>query len=260
MGLVWDATNEHYYETGVRKGVLYPKDASGAYPHGYAWNGLTAISERPSGADSTKIYANDAKYLTLISAEEFGGTIEAYTYPDEWMACDGSEEPVEGVVIGQQTRQAFGLSYRTVLGNDTAGENFAYKLHLIYGATASPSERGYQTINDNPDAISFSWEFDTVPVACTGHKSVSCLTINSNKVNADKLKALENILYGVDAPEFSSAKTYAVGDFVTHEEAVYKCKTAISTPGAWDASKWDEYEDDGPRLPLPDEVISMFTV
>lgn len=194
--LTWDAIGEHYYETGVRQGVLYPQDSSGNYPLGVAWNGLTAITESPSGADATDLYADDIKYLELRAAETFGGTIEAYTYPDEWAACDGSASPVSGVVIGQQPRIPFGLCYRTVIGNDTDRDNHGYKLHLIYNATASPSERAYQTINDSPDAITFSWEFTTTPIPVTGHKPTACITIDSTKVNSTKLTALEGKLYG----------------------------------------------------------------
>lgn len=223
MKLEWDATNERLYETGISKCVLYPRNANGAYPKGYAWNGVTSVSERPSGGETTKLYANDAKYLSLISSEEYGGSIEAYTYPNEWMACDGSEEAVEGVVIGQQSRNHFGLAYRSVLGNDTQGSDFAYKLHLIYDALASPSERSYQTINDNPDAISFSWEFETSPVPCTGHKPVSCLSITSNKVDPQKLSELEDILYGSEVPEYDWSKTYVVGDLMSHKGNPYVC-------------------------------------
>lgn len=194
--LVWDATGEHLYETGVRMGVLYPQAANGTYPTGVAWNGLTGITESPSGADATALYADDIKYLELRAAEEFGGTIEAYTYPDEWAVCDGSASPATGVVIGQQPRTPFGLCYRTVLGNDTERDDHGYKLHLIYNATASPSERAYQTINDSPDAITFSWEFTTTPVNVTGHKPTACITIDSTKVDATKLATLEAALYG----------------------------------------------------------------
>lgn len=194
--LVWDAVGEHLYETGVRMGVLYPQSSDGTYPAGVAWNGLTGVTESPSGADATALYADDIKYLELRAAEEFGGTIEAYTYPDEWAACDGSAVPTNGVVIGQQPRTPFGLCYRTVLGNDTERDDHGYKLHLIYNATASPSERAYQTINDSPDAITFSWEFTTTPVNVTGYKPTACITIDSTKADATKLAALEDMLYG----------------------------------------------------------------
>lgn len=195
--LVWDAVGEHLYETGVRMGVLYPQAADGTYPTGVAWNGLTGVTESPSGADATALYADDIKYLELRAAEEFGGTIEAYTYPDEWAACDGSAVPAAGVTIGQQPRTPFGLCYRTVLGNDTERDEHGYKLHLIYNATASPSERAYQTINDSPDAITFSWEFTTTPVSVsTKYKPTACIIIDSTKVDSAKLTTLENILYG----------------------------------------------------------------
>ena len=199
--LVWDTTGERYYETGVKKGVLYPQSSTGTYPKGVAWNGLTAVTESPSGAESNPIYADDIKYVDLRSAEEFGATIEAYTYPDEFAACDGSAEIADGVTIGQQTRKAFGLSYRTVLGNDTEFEDHGYKLHLIYNATASPTEKGYQTINDSPEAITFSWEVTTTAIPVAGYKPTAILTIDSTKANAVKLKALEDILYGTDEAE-----------------------------------------------------------
>lgn len=195
--LVWDAVGEHLYETGVRMGVLYPQAADGTYPTGVAWNGLTGVTESPSGADATALYADDIKYLELRAAEEFGGTIEAYTYPDEWAACDGSAVPATGVTIGQQPRTPFGLCYRTVLGNDTERDAHGYKLHLIYNATASPSERAYQTINDSPDAITFSWEFTTTPVSAgAAYKPTACIIIDSTKADSTKLATLEDMLYG----------------------------------------------------------------
>ena len=194
--IVWDATGERLYETGVKQGVLYPINESGAYPKGVAWNGLTAVTESPSGAESTPLYADDIKYLNLISAEQFGATIEAYTYPDEFSACNGEAELVPGVTIGQQARKAFGMSYRTIIGNDVDGESHGYKLHLIYGAIASPSEKNYATVNDNPDAITFSWEISTTPVSVEGFKPTASLTIDSTKVAAEKMTALEKILYG----------------------------------------------------------------
>lgn len=194
--LVWDQTGERLYESGVDHGVLYPRDADGSYPKGVAWNGLTAVTESPSGAEATPIYADNIKYLNLISTEEFGATIEAYTYPDEFAQCDGSAELVTGVMIGQQSRKTFGLSYKTVLGNDTAGVDYGYKLHLIYGALAAPSEKGYSTINDSPEAISFSWEVTTTPVSVKDFKPTASLTIDSTKVEKEKLAALEAILYG----------------------------------------------------------------
>ena len=194
--LVWDQTGERYYETGVKMGVLYPQSASGTYPKGVAWNGLTAVTESPSGAEATPLYADDVKYLNLYSAEEFGATIEAYTYPDEFAECDGSAEVATGVTIGQQNRKAFGLCYRTTIGNDTDGNDHGYKLHIIYGAMASPSEKAYATINDSPEAITFSWEVTTTPVSVSGFKPTASVTIDSTKVNEAKLKELEAILYG----------------------------------------------------------------
>ena len=222
MKLVWDKTGEHYYETGVKNGVLYPMSASGTYPKGVAWNGLTAITESPSGAEATALYADDIKYLNLMSNEEFGATVEAYTYPDEFAECDGSASLTEGVYIGQQARKTFGLCYRTTLGNDSKGNDYGYKLHIIYGAMASPSEKAYSTINDSPDAITFSWELSTTPVAVANFKPTASLTIDSTKVNAQKLAELEEILYGKDG---------------TGED---------NSVGAVD-----------PRLPLPDEIANL---
>lgn len=199
--LVWDKTGERLYETGVSHGVLYVQDSTGAYPAGVAWNGLTAVTESPSGAEATPLYADDIKYLELRSAEEFGATIEAYTYPKEFEACDGSAELAEGVTIGQQDRKAFGLCYRTIVGNDVKKNDLGYKLHLIYGATASPSEKGYQTVNDSPEAITFSWEVTTTPINVDGFKPTSSLTIDSTKVDETKLAALEAKLYGTESAE-----------------------------------------------------------
>jgi hypothetical protein len=221
--LVWDKTGERYYETGVNQGVLYPQAEDGTYPKGVAWNGLISVTESPSGAEATPLYADNIKYLNLMSAEEFGATIEAYTYPDEFAQCDGSAEIAPGVMIGQQNRKVFGLSYKTVLGNDADGNDYGYKLHLIYGALAAPSEKGYSTINDSPEAITFSWEVTTNPVPVTGFKPTASITIDSTKIDAAKLAALEEILYGKDP----------------------------TTPE----------DDDGvdPRLPLPDEIIDLMT-
>ena len=194
--LVWDKTGERLYETGVKQGVLYPQAAGGTYPKGVAWNGLTNITESPSGAEATALYADDIKYLNLVSAEELGGTIEAYTYPDEFAECDGSAALTEGVFIGQQDRKTFGLCYRTTLGNDIDSNGHGYKLHLIYGALAAPSEKAYATINDSPEAITFSWEFKTTPVNVTGHKPTASLTLDSTKVSETKMAALEKVLYG----------------------------------------------------------------
>lgn len=193
----WDKTGERLYETGVKNGVLYVQEGS-AYPKGVAWNGLTAVTESPSGAEATPLYADDIKYLNLLSTEEFGATIEAYTYPDEFAACDGSAALVDGVMIGQQARKTFGLCYRTTIGNDTNGNDYGYKLHIIYGALAAPSEKAYATINDSPEAITFSWEVTTTPVNVTGAKPTASITIDSTKVDPTKLAALEDILYGKD--------------------------------------------------------------
>nr|DAH12803.1 MAG TPA: tail tube protein [Caudoviricetes sp.] len=203
--LTWDDSGERTYETGVKMGVLYPQ-TSGAYPKGIAWNGLTSVTESPSGAESNPQYADDIKYLDLYSAEEFGATINAFTYPDEFSACDGSAELVKGAYIGQQNRQSFGLCYRTTLGNDTEGNEYGYKLHIIYGAKASPSEKAYNTINDSPEAIEFSWELTTTPVKVTGHKPTANLIIDSTKVNKEKLTALEDILYGKDGSGSADAR------------------------------------------------------
>ena len=192
---VWDQTGERFYETGINHAVLYLK-VSKEYPKGVAWNGLISVTENPSGAEPTPIYADNIKYLNLMSAEEFGATIEAYTYPDEFAQCDGSAEIATGVMIGQQNRKVFGLSYKTALGNDVDGTDYGYKLHLIYGALAAPSEKGYSTINDSPEAITFSWEVTTTPVSVTGFKPTASITIDSTKVDAAKLAALEAILYG----------------------------------------------------------------
>lgn len=198
--LVWDQTGERLYETGVRNGVLYIPTA-GVYSKGVAWNGLTAVTESPSGAEATPLYADDIKYLNLMSTEEFGATIEAYTYPDEFAECDGSAALVDGVYIGQQARKTFGLCYRTTLGNDVDGNDYGYKLHIIYGCLAAPSEKGYATINDSPEAITFSWEVTTTPVNVTGAKPTASITIDSTKADAAKLAALEDILYGDKSEE-----------------------------------------------------------
>ena len=199
--IVWDEVGKRFYETGVKNGVLYPQDSTGAYPKGVAWNGLTAVNENPSGADASDIYADDDLYLTLRGKEIFGATIEAYTYPDEFGVCDGSAELAQGITIGQQTRKAFGLCYRTAIGNDVDGADHGYKLHLIYGATASPSSKNYQTINDNPEAMTLSWEIKTTPIKVTGHKPTACLTIDSTKVAEGVMKKIEDKLYGTEAGE-----------------------------------------------------------
>ena len=198
--IVWDQTGERLYETGVNHGVLYIP-TSGVYSKGVAWNGLTAVTESPSGAEATALYADDIKYLNLMSAEEFACTIEAYTYPDEFAECDGSASLVAGVNIGQQPRKTFGLCYRTTVGNDTDSNAHGYKLHMVYGCLAAPSEKAYATINDSPEAITFSWEVSTTPVNVTGHKPTALLTIDSTKADPTKLAALEDILYGKDQVE-----------------------------------------------------------
>ena len=199
--IVWDAIGEHTFETGVRNGVLYLKDAEGTYSNGVAWNGLTSVSESPEGAEPTDLYADDIKYLTLMSAENFKATIEAYTYPVEFEECDGSATIAKGVVIGQQSRKPFGLCYRTSIGNDTDGNEHGYKLHIVYGCQASPSEKQYSTINDSPEAITFSWEVSTTPVNVTGKKPTATLIIDSTKTDKAKLTALEAILYGSEQTE-----------------------------------------------------------
>ena len=222
MRLVWDKTGERLYETGVSRGVLYLPDVKGAYSNGVAWNGLTAVNESPSGAEPTPLYADDIKYQNLISAEEYAATIEAYTYPDEFAECDGSAELAPGVMIGQQKRKPFGLCYRTKVGNDVEGTEYGYKLHLVYGAMAAPSDKSYSTVNDSPEAITFSWEVSTTPVEVSGYKPTASMTIDSTKVDEAKLRALEDILYGTNA--------------VTGENPV---------------------EATSPRLPLPDEIAEL---
>lgn len=254
--IVWDQSGERLYETGVDHGVLFPVE-NNVYGAGVAWNGLTQVTESPSGAEATALYADNIKYLSLMSAEDFGATVEAYTYPDEFAECDGSAAVSKGVMIGQQERKAFGLAYRTKVGNDQ-NDNLGYKIHLIYGAKASPSERSYSTVNDSPEAITFSWELTTTPINVTGRKPTALLTIDSTKVDKDKLKKFEDILYGIDAPEFSATKTYAVGDHVTYQSKVYKCTTAISVGAAWDVNNWTEVTNAEARLPLPDEIIALF--
>lgn len=199
--LTWDNIGERLFETGVKQGVLYPIQSDGKYTKGVAWNGLTAVTESPSGAEATPLYADDVKYLNLLSNEEFGATIEAYTYPDEFAECDGSAELATGVMIGQQKRKVFGLCYRTTIGNDVDGNDHGYKLHLIYGCLAAPSEKAYSTINDSPEAITFSWEVTTTPVNVEGFKPTSQITIDSTKADPTKLAALEAVLYGAEAAE-----------------------------------------------------------
>lgn len=220
--IVWDKVGERFLETGVDHAVLYPQDSKGAYPKGVAWNGITGITESPSGAEANDIYADNIKYATLRSAETFGATIEAYTSPAEFAACDGSAEIASGVVLGQQARNPFGLSYRTLIQNDTASEeDDAYKLHLVYNATASPSERSYATVNDSPEAITLSWEITTTPVDVDGFKPASTITIDTSKVDATKLKTLEDILYGTEEAEPRlPLPDEIVGIFKTDSQAV----------------------------------------
>lgn len=201
--ITWDKTGEHFYEVGVDRGVLYPMKSDGSgYDKGVAWNGLTGVSEKPSGAESSDQYADNVKYLSIRSAEKFDATIEAFTYPDEFAACDGTAELVQGVKVGQQTRKAFGLSYRTMLGNDTQGNDHGYLIHLIYGASAAPSKKGYSTVNDSIEPIKFSWEISTVPVPVDGKKPTSTVVVNSTK--AKNIEKLENYLYGTDAAQGDS--------------------------------------------------------
>lgn len=200
--LVWDKSGDRLYETGVKNGVLYVYDSEGKkYGNGVAWNGLTAVTESPSGAEATALYADDIKYLNLLSTEEFGATIEAYMYPDEFAECDGSASLADGVFVGQQKRKTFGLAYKTTLGNDTEGNDYGYKLHIIYGCLAAPSEKAYATINDSPEAITFSWEVTTTPVEVSGLKPTASITIDSTKADATKLAKLEEKLFGGDSEE-----------------------------------------------------------
>ena len=215
--IVWDKVGERFYETGVSKGVLYPQ-SNGAYPKGVAWNGLTAVTESPSGAEATPLYADNIKYLNLMSNEEFGATVEAYMYPEEFAVCNGEAELAAGVVIGQQKRTAFGMSYVTKVGNDIDNE-LGYKIHLIYGALAAPSERAYATVNDSPEAITFSWELTTTPVEVEGMKPTACVTIDSTKVDAAKLKAFEDILYGTEDAEARLPLPSEVAELLSTEVA-----------------------------------------
>ena len=199
--LVFDAVGSRFFETGVKNGVLFVQGVNGEYENGVVWNGLTAVTESPSGAEATPLYADDMKYVVLYSTEEFGATIEAYTYPEEFEQCDGSAQLGEGVIIGQQQRKSFGLVYKTVIGNDVQGQELGYKIHIIYGAKAAPSEKAFATINDSPEAVTFSWEVSTVPVPVEGHKPTSTLVIDSTKVDAEKLAAIEAKLFGSESEE-----------------------------------------------------------
>ena len=196
--IVWDESGKRYYETGVEKGVLYVAEG-GAYPNGVPWNGLINVAEKPSGAEATPLYADNIKYLNLMSNEDFAAGIEAYYYPEEFEECDGSKEIAPGVTVGQQTRKKFGMSYVTKLGNDEKGTDHGYKIHLIYGCLAAPSEKSYGTVNESPEAITFSWELSTTPVNVPGLKPTACIVIDSTKVDAEKLKTLEAALYGTES-------------------------------------------------------------
>lgn len=268
--LLWDQTAEHFYETGNDRAVVYPyNNTNKSYDKGYAWNGITGVTESPSGADETAIYADNIKYLSLRAAEEFGMTVTAYTYPDEFAEMDGSAFPTKGVRIYQQARKTFGFSYRSIIGNDTESNDHGYMLHLIYGLTASPSERSYSTVNDSPEAIEFSWEMTGVPVAITGYKNSCLLTVKSTDFvtpeEQAKLKALEDILWGTDAGDVytavtpvgsenpategwyeKSGNTYVLSaDTTVDPQKTYYSKTTVTATDA--------------RLPLPDEVISLLS-
>ena len=199
--LVFDAVGSRFFETGVKNGVLFVQGENGEYENGVVWNGLTAVTESPSGAEATPLYADDMKYVVLYSTEEFGATIEAYTYPEEFEQCDGSAQLGAGITIGQQQRKSFGLVYKTVIGNDVQGQDLGYKIHIIYGAKAAPSEKAFATINDSPEAVTFSWEVSTVPVPVEGHRPTSTLVIDSTKVDAEKLAAIEDKLFGSETEE-----------------------------------------------------------
>ena len=199
--LIFDEVGSRFFETGVKNGVLFVQGADGEYENGVVWNGLTAVTESPSGAEATPLYADDMKYVVLYSTEEFGATVEAYTYPEEFEQCDGSAALMEGITIGQQPRKSFGLVYKTVIGNDVQGQDLGYKIHIIYGAKAAPSEKAFATINDSPEAVTFSWELSTVPVPVSGHRPTATVVIDSTKVDAEKLALLEAKLFGSDSEE-----------------------------------------------------------
>lgn len=267
--LLWDQVGEKTYETGTKQGVLYLQASNGTYDNGVAWNGLTSVSESPDGGDANDIYADDIKYLVLRGVENFGGTIEAYTYPAEFEECDGSATLLAGVNIGQQPRKTFGFSYVSTIGNDTELDNHGYKIHLIYGASASPSERSYETINDSPEPIQFSWEFTTVPVAVTGHKATSLLTVDSTKfateAQKERLHAFEDIIYGSDGEETYSEFTGSEFESgVTYYERsgssgsyVYTATTDSTMSGSKTYYVKTVTGATNPRLPLPDEVVTL---
>jgi hypothetical protein len=223
--LVWDAPGTRRYETGVDHGVLYIPNSAGVYDHGYAWNGLTKVTEKPTGATANATYADNTKYLNLISLEQFECDIAAYTYPDEFAQCDGTQEPEPGVAVGQQPRKPFGLSYRTMIGTDTESPDTHYKLHLVYGALAAPSQKDFATINDNPSAIEFSWSVTTTPVVVTGYKPTATLTIDSSKVSSSALVTLENFLYGTSGTDPSLPTPDAV-------LAIFAGTVTVATPTA----------------------------
>ena len=272
--LVWDVVGQRFYETGTKKGVLYVQDTGGTYPTGVAWNGLTGFSESPDGGDSTDIYADDIKYLSLRSRENFKGTITAYTYPEEFDQCNGQATVAAGVTIGQQARKPFGFSYVTTVGNDTQFEDYGYKIHLVWGATASPSSKDYKTINDSPEAIEFSWEIDTIPVNVTGFKPTAHMEIDSTKATKAQMDALEAVLYGQDAAEAAAATYKKTTDATPQTGKTYYTRSGTSPnytysefSGSTFTSGTDYYEINTPahdaitasvaRLPLPDEVISI---
>ena len=258
--LIFDANGERFYETGVNECALYPQAANGSYPAGVAWNGISNITEKPSGAEASPIYADNIKYLNLYSAETFGATVQAYYYPDEFALCDGSAELATGVMIGQQNRAAFGLAYKTRLGNDIENNDLGYKLHLLYGCKASPSEKAYATINDSPEAIQFSWELTTVPVTVTGFKPTACVIIDSTKVNATKLTQFEDIIYGSTTYSYTKTSDVAIDPTKTYYTKNGDVYTPVAEPVVADIG--DYYErtetETTARLPLPDEVASFF--
>lgn len=262
--LHWDGVGEKLYEVGVDRGVLFTMNATTAkYNYGKAWNGLSAVNENPSGAEPTKVYADNSVYANIMSAEEYGATVEAYTCPREFYACDGMATVAAGVYVGQQTRQKFAFSFRNKVGSDVSGD-LGYKIHLVYNCVANPSSRDHSTINESPDLSPLSWEIstDTVEVADNMNKTAHII-IDSTEVDADKLTAFEKILYGDDITPtaFSTTATYDVGDYVTYETKTYMCTTAVSVAGTWDATNWTEVEPESvgaPRLLLPAEVIDFF--
>lgn len=281
MRLEWDETGSKKYETGLDRGVLYTLADTGNYNPGVSWEGLTSVNENPTGSEPQKFYADNIVYANILSAEEYGATIEAYTYPDEFEECDGSATLATGIYIGQQPRRKFGFAYRTKIGSDVNPE-LGYKIHLVYNCLASPSDKNHETINDNPDLIQMSWEVSTDPIKVTGHKPTAVLTIDSTKVSAENLKILEDTLYGftadafdpdktytagdfvskdgktykylgaasfdptdweeVVAPAFDNTATYAVGDYVTYSDKIYVCSVAVETAGEWDANDWTEIQ------------------